>query len=91
MYYNLMQKKGMQLKCSYRSWRDGMWANIASLTSLKVPLTMLLKGGGRKNEHKASEANKTLPSDESEKVERSCNISSCSDGAQYKNTARDKA
>lgn len=24
-----------------------MWANIASLTSEKVPLTMLLKGGGR--------------------------------------------
>ena len=37
---------GRNGRCSYSSWRDGMWANIASLTSEKVPFTMLLKGGG---------------------------------------------
>lgn len=27
---------------SYSSWRDGRWANVASLSSENVPLTMLL-------------------------------------------------
>lgn len=32
-------------ECTYSSWRDDMWENIASLTSEKVPLMMLLPGG----------------------------------------------
>ncbi len=49
-----------------------MWANIASLTSEKVPLTILLKGGKQKNdEHEATKANEMLKSDQSEKVGRS--------------------
>lgn len=46
----------MQPRCSYRSCRNGMWANIPSLTSEKVPLTMLLEEGG--DEHEAREAKK---------------------------------
>lgn len=44
----------MLSKCSHSSWRDGMWANIASLTSEKVPLTRLLKGRSSNDEHKAT-------------------------------------